>query len=50
MRLKNGLNSSITDINFDKLSDPLINWQNKPAIISKSVLLEKRRADNLNEL
>jgi hypothetical protein len=38
------------DINIEKLSDPSIYWQDKAATISKSVLVQKRRVNNLTEL
>jgi hypothetical protein len=44
------LNGTFIDINIEKLPDPSITWQDKAATISKSVLVQKRRANNLSEL
>jgi hypothetical protein len=37
------------DINPDKLADPSIKWVDNPEVYSNSVLVDKRKRDNLKE-
>ena len=48
-RVRGGLLAKNVAIDTDKLVDPSIKWVDLPANISKTILLEKRKVNNLND-
>lgn len=48
-REKAGLTSTFVDINPEKLVDPSIVWIDKPAINSKSVMVDVRKIGGLKD-
>jgi len=48
-RVKGGLLPTNVAIDTDKLVDPTLKWVDKPGINSCSILLDKRKIDNLND-
>jgi len=47
--MRGGLLPKNVAIDTDKLVDPSIKWVNNPANISKTILLEKRKVNGLND-
>ena len=43
------LNEINIDINPEKLPDPTIKWVEKPSVYARSLLVEKRKKDNLDD-
>ena len=43
------LNEVFIDINPEKLQDPTIKWIDKPNVYAQSLLLKKRKIDNLED-
>ena len=48
-RAEGGLTESMVDINPEKLVDPTIKWIDKPNVYAQSLLLQKRKKDNLDD-
>ena len=46
-RVRGGLLAKNVDIDTEKLVDPTIKWVDKPPIHACSLLMEKRKTDNL---
>ena len=48
-RKERSLNEINIDINPEKLPDPTIKWVEKPSVYARSLLVEKRKKDNLDD-
>ena len=48
-RAELNLEPTFVDYNTDKLVDPTIKWVDKPQVNCTSVLIDKRKKDNLQE-
>ena len=48
-RAERGLEETFVDINPEKLPDPTIKWVDKPDVYARSLLIDKRKKDNLDD-
>lgn len=48
-RAERGLQETFVDINPEKLTDPTIKWIDKPQVFARSLLVDKRKKDNLDD-